>query len=256
MFTETRCKNMSEEEALDAYNKLPLSFIPNEDQTDEAVRYYAQGAGYGFFFSPKGATLSFAEGKGHGCHALGLDFLGADPHATLTAKKRLAGNVNYLVGDDPSQWQRGLPTHAELLYGGLWPGIDMAVRGERGKLKYEFRLKPGSSVEDVRLGYRGAEGLSVGAGGDLLVRTSLGILKDAAPVSYQLIGGKWVPVKSRYMLKGDGSNGFAVGAYDPATRSLSTLLLGQFFLRFSLVVPHRDARAQSSAGRELDTLHY
>src|SRR5215212_9503441 len=32
--------------ALNAYKKLPLSFIPNESQTDEAVRYYAQGAGY------------------------------------------------------------------------------------------------------------------------------------------------------------------------------------------------------------------
>ena len=119
------------------------------------------------------------------------------------------------MGDDPAKWQQGLPTHGELLYGGLWPGIDMAVRGEGGKLKYEFHLKPGSSVEDVRLGYRGAEGLSVGAGGELLVQTSLGVLKDAAPVSYQRIGGERVPVESRYKLTGDGGYGFAVGAYDP-----------------------------------------
>src|SRR5215217_8590008 len=205
---------MRKKGALDAYEKLPLSFIPNEGQTDKAVRYYAQGAGYGFFFTKRGAMLSFAEGKGRG-HALALDFQGADPHATLTARKRLAGKVNYLVGDDPSKWQQGLPTHAELLYGGLWPGIDMAVRGEGGDLKYEFRLEPGASVEDVRLGYRGAEGLSVGAGGALLVRTSLGILKDAAPVSYQRIGGERVPVQSRYRLTGDGGYGFAVGTYDP-----------------------------------------
>jgi hypothetical protein len=32
---------MSDEEAIDAYGKLPLSFIPNEGHTDEAVRYYA-----------------------------------------------------------------------------------------------------------------------------------------------------------------------------------------------------------------------
>jgi hypothetical protein len=61
---------MSEKEALEAYGKLPLSFIPNEGQTDKAVRYYAQGAGYGFFFTKEGATLSFAEGKGRGGHAL------------------------------------------------------------------------------------------------------------------------------------------------------------------------------------------
>jgi hypothetical protein len=165
---------MSEKEALDAYGKLPLSFISNEGQTDKAVRYYAQGAGYGFFFTPRGAMLSFAEGKGRGGHALALDFLGAHPDATLTAKKRLSGKVNYLVGDDPAQWQRGLQTHAELRYGGLWPGIDMAVRGEGGNLKYEFRLKPGSSVEDVRLGYRGAERLSVGARGSFWCRPRWG----------------------------------------------------------------------------------
>jgi len=71
-------------------------------------------------------------------------------------------------------------------------------------------------VEDVRLAYRGAEGLSVGAGGELLVQTSLGVLKDAAPMSYQLIGDERVAVESRYRLVGDGGGyGFAVGAYDP-----------------------------------------
>jgi hypothetical protein len=123
---------MSEQEALDAYGKLPLSFVSKEGQTDKAVRYYAQGAGYGFYFTKKGATLSFAEGKGRG-HALALDFLGADPRATLTAQERLAGEVNYLVGNDSTKWQQGLPTHGELIYGGLWPGIDMAVRGQGGQ---------------------------------------------------------------------------------------------------------------------------
>jgi hypothetical protein len=50
------------------------------------------------------------------------------------------------------------------------------------------------------------------------VGTSLGTLKDAAPVSYQRIGGERVPVESRYkLLKGEGRGGygFAVGAYDP-----------------------------------------
>jgi hypothetical protein len=146
---------------------------------------------------------------------LALDFLGADSDTKLTAQRRLVGKVNYLVGDDPANWQQGLSTHGGLLYRGLWPRINMAVRGDRGNLKYEFHLKPGASVEDVRLSYRGVEGLKVGAGGELLVRTSLGVLKDAAPVSYQHIGGERVPVKSRYELTADGGYGFAVGSYDP-----------------------------------------
>jgi hypothetical protein len=47
------------------------------------------------------------------------------------------------------------------------------------------------------------------------VRTSLGVVEDAEPVSYQRIGGERVPVESRYTLKGEGGYGFAVGAYDP-----------------------------------------
>src|SRR5215208_996822 len=49
-------QHMSEREAIDAYGKLPLSFVPNEGQTDKAVRYYAQGAGYGFFFTEGGGN--------------------------------------------------------------------------------------------------------------------------------------------------------------------------------------------------------
>jgi hypothetical protein len=41
-------------------------------------------------------------------------------------------------------------------------------------------------VEDVRLGYRGAEGLSVGPGGAAGADLP-GVLKDAAPVSYQWV---------------------------------------------------------------------
>jgi hypothetical protein len=100
---------MSEKEALDAYGKLPLSFIPKEGQaTDKAVRYYAQGAGYGFFFTHEEARLSFADGEGRG-HALDLSFLEADPHATLEAQKRLSGEVNYLGGMTRPSGARGCP---------------------------------------------------------------------------------------------------------------------------------------------------
>jgi hypothetical protein len=48
------------------------------------------------------------------------------------------------------------------------------------------------------------------------VQTSLGVVQDAAPVSYQRIGDERVAVESRYkLLEGEGGYGFAVGAYDP-----------------------------------------
>jgi hypothetical protein len=202
-------------ELLDAYAGLPLSFIPNAGQADDAVRYYAQGAGYGFYFTRGGPVLSFTEGEREA--SLALDFLGADPDATLGAGEQLPGKINYLSGDDSTEWQQGLPTFGELVYSGVWPGIDMIVRGEGGKLKYEFHVQPGASIDDIRLAYQGSAGLSLDAGGGLLVETPLGALRDSAPVSYQVIDGERVPVESRFALDGASGYGFEAGAgYDPA----------------------------------------
>lgn len=55
-----------EQQALDAYEKLPLRFVENAGQTHERVRYYAQGAGYGFYFTKKEAVLSLQKGKRRG----------------------------------------------------------------------------------------------------------------------------------------------------------------------------------------------
>jgi Ca2+-binding RTX toxin-like protein len=107
-----------------------------------------------------------------------------------------------------------------VVYPDLWPGVDLAFRGESGQLKYEFVLRPGAKVEDIRLAYAGAEGLSLDGAGNLLIHTPLGPLTDTRPVSYQVIDGNRSPVASRFVLGGSAggapSYGFALGAgYDP-----------------------------------------
>ncbi|WP_332760930.1 DUF7948 domain-containing protein [Pseudarthrobacter sp.] len=196
------------ERAVDAYGKLPLSFVPNAGQTDQSVRYYSQGAGFSFFFTQDKAILSFA--KGARGQALELQFLGSSAAATLEATDSGPGTVNYLTAGAS---HTNLPTYQQLTYRELWPGIDMVFRGQGGELKYEFHLRPGADPGDIRLGYAGADGLSVGGDGALLVDTPLGALRDSAPTSYQLTDGRQGAVESRYALEGH-SYGFALGHYD------------------------------------------
>ena len=123
---------MSEQEALDAYGKLALSFVPNEGQTEEAVRYYAQGAGYGFYFTKEGAMLSFSEGKGHSGHALALDFLGANPTRRSKPKSGFQGRSTTYKGTNLASGSRGYqPTQSSSTgvcgLGLTWP---CAVRGQ------------------------------------------------------------------------------------------------------------------------------
>ena len=202
----------AEQRATQAHAKLPLAFVPNRGQTDKSVRYYAQGAGHAFYFTPDKAVLSFTK-KDKGV-ALHLTPLGASPSTQLVASERAPGKVNYLIG---SEHHRNLPTYRELAYRNVWPGIDLVFRGQGGTLKYELHVQAGADLSKIGLAYGGADGLSVGKGGNLLIQTPLGTLRDSRPRSYQRIGGKRVPVDSRYAVKSGGNAyGFALGSsYDP-----------------------------------------
>jgi len=138
----------------------------------------------------------------------------------LTGGKRAPGEVNYFRGSDPARWQTNLSRYGQVLYRDLWPGVDMALTGQGGELKYEFRVRPGARLANIRLAYLGSSGLSLDGAGALLIKTSTGVLRDSPPLAYQEIAGVRVPVESRYALTDGGSAetgyGFAVGkGYDP-----------------------------------------
>jgi hypothetical protein len=239
----------SPEQVLEAHADLPFTFVENRGQTDQQVRYHAQGPGYAFYFTPEEVVLSFvkqaesseplvrsdASGRArdsvlgtrgsdmlvaaedtstHGA-ALALRFVGANPDVVVEGEERVRGDINYLLGNDPERWQTGLPGYTSVVYRDLWPGVDMLLRGQDRQLKYEFRVRPGARLSDIRLAYAGASGVAVDEGGGLLIDTPLGELRDSPPVSYQEIDGERVPVQSRYVLAessgGKQGYGFAVG---------------------------------------------
>jgi hypothetical protein len=221
-------------------NSASLNFVQNGGQTDAAVRYLARGSGYSFLFADDKAVLSFAKPAGGGDArsvfapglgditfaddraaadglALGVRFVGANPDARIVVDRRARGAVNDLTGP-AGERQTDMPAHERLTYRELWPGIDLVFRGEGGKLKYEFHLEPGADPRDIQIAYTGANGLSLNADGSLAIHTAMGRLHDAAPVSYQRIGGATVPVDSAYAVQDGGHGyGFAVeSGYDRA----------------------------------------
>jgi hypothetical protein len=106
-----------------------------------------------------------------------------------------------------------------------------AVAGDRhdgarggGNLKYEFRLKPGASIEDVRLATEGPRGSRLGPGGAAGADLPW-ILKDVAPASYQWIGDESQPSKSGSRARVESRMGrtaaFRNGLEDPVTQKVS-----------------------------------
>jgi hypothetical protein len=194
-----------------AYARLPLAFVPNAGQSRPAILFQMQDRGFSIAFKRREALLVFGD-RARG-HALAFRFLGADPDASVVGRRQLSGEVDYLLGSDPAKWRTRLPSYGELVYRELWQGIDLAFHGQGGKLKYEFRLRPGADPGRIRLAYVGAERVSLTATGSLAVSTSLGTLTDSRPRSYQP-GRKQEAVSSAFVLRGSHEFGFHLGPYD------------------------------------------
>ncbi|HEX8556743.1 MAG TPA: SBBP repeat-containing protein, partial [Pyrinomonadaceae bacterium] len=175
---------------------------------------------------------------------VGMSFVGANPRAVVEGEGRLAGRVNYLVGRDPSKWRTGVPTFAGVRYRELYPGVDLVYHGGAGdRLEYDFVLAPGADPRRIRLRFDGVDSLSVGDGGELLLRTASGTMRQSAPFVYQQARGARRQVAGRYVLRGRGEVGFELGAYDPALA-----LVIDPVLVYSSYVPYANRMAVGADG--------
>ncbi len=194
---------------LSTFGGLPLHFVANSGQLHESIFYYAKSNGPTIFCTDSGLMLGFAEGN------ISLKFAGERP---IEPKARLEfyGKVNYFIGDDPSLWRTGIPAFAEIFYQDVFPGIDVVYSGDHGSLKYTFYLAPGSNPRNIQMVYEGVDDVRVDEKtGELVVETTYGELRDAAPVAYQVVNGVRNAVEVSFSVGNDKSVGFAVGDYNP-----------------------------------------
>src|SRR5712692_9220210 len=232
-----------------SFDHLPLYFVENRGQTDPRVAFYVPGKDNTLYFAPDGLTLAFtspltlrakpgglpdagdaalASGGDEGPAqpaaqrwAVKLDFVGANPNVRPQGESKTQAVFSYFKGQ-PSQWQAGVSSYAQLRYPDLWPGIDLVYSGQANQLKYEFVVRPGADPAQIQLAYRGASAVNLTDEGELEVTTPLGGFRDAAPVAYQVKDGQRVPVEMSYALTSPLLDGeaarytyrFHLGPYD------------------------------------------
>ncbi len=200
-------------------SQLPLAFVPNAGQADPTVRFQAHDMGGTIFFTPEEVVLRLPS-AGDGPGVVRMRFEGANPAPAITGGERLPGTVNYFRGDDPAQWRTGLPTYAGVVYQELYPGIDLRYDGTSGRLKGTYTVAPGADPSQIRWRHAGASQVQVNpATGDLeiqLAGAADATLVERAPVAWQTIQGRQVPVEVAYGLTASGAVHFVLGSYNPA----------------------------------------
>jgi uncharacterized repeat protein (TIGR01451 family) len=195
------------------FGKLPLSFEPNQGQTDPQVKFLARGAGYGVFLTSDQAVLTLRS-SARSSSVVRMQLAGANPDATVAGTSQLPGKSNYFIGSDPAKWHSGVPQFARVRYQRIYPGVDLVYYGNQGQLEYDFEVAPGADPSQIALRFQGQERANLDDSGNLILASGSNEVRLKAPRVYQEFGAEQRPVAGRFVLQQDSKVGFELAAYD------------------------------------------
>ena len=97
---------------------LPISFEPNQGQSDSTAKFVAHGRGYGLFLMPSKAVLTLPETAQNHLRqaAVEMQLAGANQGPDMAGADRLSGHSNYFIGNDASRWLRNIPQYGRVQY--------------------------------------------------------------------------------------------------------------------------------------------
>lgn len=160
-------------------------------------------------FISKGHILGFKEDRmymvGMG-YALIEEFVGANHVKPVSVGKAQSA--------DPSR-QAGTPALQQVEYHHLWDGITLRYAAKlNGLAESTYLLGPHAEVGRIRIKYNTEAGLQKDGSLRFTHPTEKGYFSMTAPVAWQEIGGKRIPVEVAFADYGDSTIGFRFGAYN------------------------------------------
>jgi hypothetical protein len=197
---------------------LPIAFEPNLKQADARYKFLAHQNGLTMGFLDHGIEVRLAT-KGSSAEALGISFEGSQSSAA-SAENLLPGQVNYLRGSNPADFQRNVPTYARVRYTTLYPGTDLVFYGNGSRLEHDFVLAPGADPSAIALRFTGMRDLQLTPAGDLLIQAEQGMIEFHRPFAYQETSKGKVEVAAAYRVRNNRAT-FDVRSYD---RSLPLII--------------------------------
>ncbi|MBI5852650.1 MAG: hypothetical protein HZB39_16685 [Planctomycetes bacterium] len=195
-----------------------LRFVANEGAWDAAARFVVLGSAQPALVRDDGFALAIRGADGHGAC---VSFRAGDGAREVVGEDPLDAPVHVL---------RGATATSAASYGRVrlreaWPGVDVLLRadgssGGRGVLAYDLVVRDVAALATVAIEVDGATALSSCDDGTLAFDVELGdgthlTLVQAAPHTFARRGGVEVPLRSRAVVLGERSFGFAVDDVAP-----------------------------------------
>jgi len=212
---------------------LAVPFEQNQGQFDPQVAYMAKTFAGSVFVTRDGRIVYSLAGK-----KLDVDTRPSHPPQRQQRAERGPGWAlqETLLGAQPLTPQgttaasthitRFTPggTHQASTWQGVrlgqaWPGVEVELSARGNNVEKLFHVAPGADAGQIGIALQGAQSLRIDADGRLIAGTGNGEVAYTAPIAWQDIDGRRVPVGVRYALKQTQGSahhyGFVLAAHDP-----------------------------------------
>ncbi|PQJ11714.1 hypothetical protein CJD36_007930 [Flavipsychrobacter stenotrophus] len=200
----------------------PLCFVENKGQVLDENNH--SRSDIQFKLSGKGVSLFVGNGQLHyqfkkvvagdkrpdiTTYAMDVKLLGANPYAAVKESDIVDYQENYYIPQSGPGGFHAL-AYRKITYSNVYPNIDWVLYVKDNNVEYDFVVREGGDVKNIRLQYGGATELSVTADGGILARTPMGDVTEKKPFAYESATHK--KVSSRFSLK-DNIVSFETGSY-------------------------------------------
>jgi len=205
------------------YGKIPLYFIPNKGQVHEKALFYAKASRYTLWITKQGLVfdrilerdrLPGIRDQKYERDVSKFIFLDSNKNPEVIPLGKTEYKVNYFVGNDQSKWRTDISASKAVLYKELYKSIDLKVYGIEKQVEYDWVVRPGGKVSDIRFEYENVKDIRIDEKGNLVVETEFGELRQTKPVCFQVIEEKRISIKAEFKRIEKNIYGFEVKKYN------------------------------------------
>lgn len=204
LFTENRGQ------VADAAGRLRPDVLFTAYSSGAKLFLTANGIYYQFTHTAENGKLSEVPMEAHvpvETYRFSLTLDGANLHPKVRREQPHAYTEHFYLAHCPNGIIN-VHTYEKVVYEEVYPHIDWVLYSEGAHLKYDFVVKPGGDPAQIRLRVQDAQQATIATSGELVMKTSLGTVKEKAPISFA--AGKEVP--THFKQYDDGTFGFDVSA--------------------------------------------
>ena len=137
-----------------------------------------------------------------------INWLGFNKDYTIETGASTAGFNNYYLPSCPNG-AMNVRSYVDVTFKNLYAGIDVKWYEKNGELEYDFILAPNADYTQISWEIKGADRISIGENGQLIIETPLGNIEEQAPIAFQ--GVK--QVKATWKIEGNNIS-FQLGSYN------------------------------------------